>query len=170
MGGSTPCRCPGYIWPTASAAPAPRMPSRSGRFVDYYHLHTLFPSGRSPAYEPLGSLAPSVSSSVAREEERAQGSQDDESDAPPSVVTSPGTPATSVGGSPPGDSSLVDAPEALEPLERPRRRRRIGPPSLPSLTAPDSPEEAQSPSAPANDDSAGGVAHSLEGAVPSSSH
>ncbi|KAL8440935.1 hypothetical protein Emag_007600 [Eimeria magna] len=145
----------------------PRLPC--GRFVDYYHLHTLFPSGRSPAYEPLGSLAPSVSSSVAREEERAQGSPDDEADSPPPVVTSPSTPTTSVGGSPPGGSSPVDVPEALEPLERPRRRRRIGPPSLPSPTPPDSPEEAQSPSAPANNESAEGIADSSEGVVPSSS-
>ncbi|KAL8444644.1 hypothetical protein Emag_005396 [Eimeria magna] len=140
------------------------------RFVDYYHLHTLFPSGRSPAYAPLGSLAPSVSSSVAREEERAQGSPDDEADSPPPVVTSPSTPTTSVGGSPPGGSSPVDAPEALGPLERPRRRRRIGPPSLLSATPPDSPEEAQSPSAPASNDSAGADAESSADASHSTSH
>ncbi|KAL8456170.1 hypothetical protein Emag_000002 [Eimeria magna] len=98
-----------------------------------------------------------------REEARAQGSPDND-------AASPSTPTTSVGGSPAGDSSPVDAPEALEPLERPRRRRRIGPPSLPSPTPPDSPDEAQSPSATADNDSAGGVADSSEGAVPSSSH
>ncbi|KAL8440627.1 hypothetical protein Emag_007873 [Eimeria magna] len=170
-----PCHClrryveiPPHLCPHTYGPRHPRLPC--GRFVDYYHLHTLFPSGRSPAYEPSGSLAPSVSSSVAREEERAQGSPDDEADSPPPVVTSPSTPTTSVGGSLPGGSSPVDAPEALEPLERPRRRRRIGPPSLPSPTPPDSPEEVQSPPAPANNESVEGIADSLEGVVPSSSH
>ncbi|KAL8444742.1 hypothetical protein Emag_005337 [Eimeria magna] len=112
----------------------PRLPC--GRFADYYHLHTLFPSGRSPAYEPSGSLAPSVSSSVALEEERARGSEDDEPDPSSPVMSSASTPSTSVGGSPPGDSSPREAPEALEPLEPPRRRRCLEPQSAPSPAAP----------------------------------
>ncbi|KAL8441502.1 hypothetical protein Emag_007112 [Eimeria magna] len=145
----------------------PRLPC--GRFVDYFHFHTLFPSGRSPAYEPLGSLAPSVSSSVALEEERARGSQGDEPNPPSPVVSSPSTPSTSVGGSPHGGSSPLETPEALEPLERPWRRRRLEPQSAPSPAASESVEEVQPPSAPANDKSAGAGAESSAAASHSTS-
>ncbi|KAL8451430.1 hypothetical protein Emag_002719 [Eimeria magna] len=147
----------------------PRYPRHpSGRFADYFHLHTLFPSGRSADYEPSGSLAPSVSSSVAREEERALRNLDDEPDSP--VEPSPTTASTSVGGSPPGGSSPLVPPEALEPLERPRRRRRLGPPSAPSPAASESVEEVQPPSAPANNDSAGADAESSADVPHSTSH
>ncbi|KAL8440893.1 hypothetical protein Emag_007638 [Eimeria magna] len=149
-----------------SYAIAPYRVGSTGRVIEDYNRRWLaFDLGNSD-YLTLRAVGryPALSSFVARKEEKAQRNQDDEADSPPPEVTSPSTPTTSVGGSPP------DAPEALEPLERPRRRRRIGPPSLPSPTPPDSPEEAQSPSAPANNDSAGGVADSLEGAAPFSSH
>ncbi|KAL8442447.1 hypothetical protein Emag_006460 [Eimeria magna] len=133
-------------------------------------ISTLFSSGRSPDYEPLGNLAPSVSSSVAREEERAQRNQDDEPDPPSPVEPSPTTPSTSVGGSPPGGSSPLVPPEALEPLERPRRRRRLESPSAPSPAASESVEEVQPPSAPANNDSAGADAESSADAPHSTSH
>ncbi|KAL8441299.1 hypothetical protein Emag_007295 [Eimeria magna] len=138
--------------------------------MEYSYAVALIVLSRSPAYEPLGSLAPSVSSSVALEEERARGSQDDEPDPPSPVMSSPSTPSTSVGGSPPGSSSPREASEALGPLERPRRRRRLEPQSAPSPAATESVEEVQSPSAPANNNSAGGVADSLAGALLSTSH
>ncbi|KAL8449402.1 hypothetical protein Emag_003594 [Eimeria magna] len=146
----------------------PRLPCV--RFADYYHLHTLFPSGRFLAYEPLGVVAPSVTSSVLGEEDRARGSQDGESDPPSPVISSASTPSTSVGGSPPGDSSPRQAPEALEPLEPPQRRRRLEPQSALFPATPEPVDEVQSPSAPANDNSAGAAADSSADASHSTSH
>ncbi|KAL8440648.1 hypothetical protein Emag_007853 [Eimeria magna] len=107
---------------------------------------------------------------VAREEERALRDQGDEPDPPSPVVSSPTTPSTSVGGSPPGGSSPLVPPEVLEPLERPRRRRRLESPPAPSPAASESVEEVQPPSAPANNDSAGADAESSAEAPHSTSH
>ncbi|KAL8442707.1 hypothetical protein Emag_006270 [Eimeria magna] len=143
----------------------PRLPC--GRFADYYHLHTLYPSGRSPAYEPLGILAPSVTSSVLSEEDRARGSQGYESDPPSPLISSASTPSTSVGGSPPGNTIPRQAPGAPEP---PQRRRRLEPQSALFPATPEPVDEEQSPSAPANDNSAGAGADSSADASHSTSH
>ncbi|KAL8444799.1 hypothetical protein Emag_005329 [Eimeria magna] len=143
----------------------PRLPC--GRFADYYHIHSLYPSGRSPAYESLGIHAPSVTSSVMSEEDRARGSEDDESDPPSPVISSASTPSTSVGGSPPGNTTPRHAPEAPEP---PQRRRRLEPHSALFPATPEPVDEAPSPSGPANDNSAGADADSSADAPHSTSH
>ncbi|KAL8440659.1 hypothetical protein Emag_007843 [Eimeria magna] len=143
----------------------PRLPC--GRFVDYYHLHSLYPSGRSPAYEPLGPLAPSVASSVLSEEIRARGGVVEEPAPPSPVISSSSTPSTSVGGSPPGSTTPRQAPGAPEP---PRRRRRLDPESALFPATPEPVDEVQSPPAPANNDSARAGAESSADAPPSTSH
>ncbi|KAL8442205.1 hypothetical protein Emag_006588 [Eimeria magna] len=100
----------------------PRLPC--GRFVDYYNLHSLYPSDRSPPYAPLSSLAPSVASSVVSEETRAQEGQVEEPPPPSPTISSTSTPSTSVGGSAPGSTTPRQAPRAPEP---PQRRRRLNP-------------------------------------------
>ncbi|KAL8440891.1 hypothetical protein Emag_007639 [Eimeria magna] len=91
----------------------PRLPC--GRFVDYYHLQTRYPSGRSPAYEPLGIHAPSVTSSVEREEEERESDENDQG--PPAQNPSPAsTPSTSVG-SPAYEPLGSDAPSVTSSAE-----------------------------------------------------
>ncbi|KAL8443180.1 hypothetical protein Emag_006060 [Eimeria magna] len=133
----------------------PRLPC--GRFADYYHLHSLYSSGRSPAYEPLGIHAPSVASSVMSEEVRPRGSEGYESEPSSPVSSSASTPSTSVGGSPPGNTTPRHAPGAPEP---PPRRRRLEPESALFPATPEPVDEEQSPSAPAHDNSAGAGADS----------
>ncbi|KAL8443557.1 hypothetical protein Emag_005876 [Eimeria magna] len=125
------------------------------------------PSGRSPAYEPLGILAPSVTSSVLSEEDRERGSQDEEPDPPSPVISSASTPSTSVGGSPPGNTTPRHAPEEPGP---PHRRRRLEPHSALFPETPEPVDEVQSPSAPANDNSAGAGADPSADASHSTSH
>ncbi|KAL8443379.1 hypothetical protein Emag_005940 [Eimeria magna] len=143
----------------------PRLPC--GRFVDYYHLHSLYPSGRSPAYELLGPLAPSVASSVLSEETRARGGVVKEPAPPSPVISSASTPSTSVGGSPPGSTTPRQAPGAPEP---PQRRRRLEPESALFPATSEPVDEVQSPPAPANDNSAGAGAESSADASHSTSH
>ncbi|KAL8442096.1 hypothetical protein Emag_006657 [Eimeria magna] len=99
-----------------------------------------------------GILAPSVTSSVSSEEDRARGKQDDEPDPPSPVISSASTPSTSVGGSPPGNGTPRHVPEEPGP---PQRRRRLEPHSALFPATPEPVDEVQSPSAPANDNSAG---------------
>ncbi|KAL8456111.1 hypothetical protein Emag_000061 [Eimeria magna] len=135
-------------------------------FVDYYHLHSLYSSGRSPPYEPLGSLAPSVASSVVSQEVRAQGGQVEEPAPPSPAISSTSTPSTSVGGSAPGSTTPRQAPEAPEP---PRRRRRLDPKSALFPATPEPVDEVQSPPAPATNNSAGtGAASSADASQPTS--
>ncbi|KAL8441800.1 hypothetical protein Emag_006889 [Eimeria magna] len=114
-----------------------------------------------------GIHAPSVTSSVASEEDRAPGSEDDEPDPPSPVISSASTPSTSVGGSPPRNTPPRRAPEAQEP---PQRRRRLEPHCALIPATPEPVDEAQSPSAPANDNSARADAGSSADASHSTSH
>ncbi|KAL8455638.1 hypothetical protein Emag_000531 [Eimeria magna] len=103
---------------------------------------------------------------VASEEDRARGSEDDEPGPPSPVISLASTASTSVGGSPPGNTSPRRAPEAPEP---PKRRRRLEPHSALFPATPEPVDEAQLPSAPANEDSAGADAGSSADASHSTS-
>ncbi|KAL8442783.1 hypothetical protein Emag_006227 [Eimeria magna] len=140
--------------------------SHVASFVDYYHLHTCYPSGRSPAYEPLGVDAPSVTSSVEWAEYERK-SEEDEQEPPVPDPPRTSTPSTSVGSSPPLAVSPHRPPEVQEP---PQRRRRLEPVSPLLPATPDSVVEVQSPSAQANNNLADADAGSSAGASHSTSH
>ncbi|KAL8456154.1 hypothetical protein Emag_000016 [Eimeria magna] len=110
--------------------------------------------------------APSVTSTVEREEEERE-SDGDEQDPPAPDVFSASTPSTSVGGSPSGATSPRRAPEAQEP---PQRRRRLEPTSALFPATPESVSEVPSSSAQANDNLAGADADSSADASHSASH
>ncbi|KAL8441798.1 hypothetical protein Emag_006891 [Eimeria magna] len=104
---------------------------------------------------------------AASEEDRAPGSEHDEPDPPSPVISSASTPSTSVGGSSPRNTPPRRAPKAQEP---PQRRRRLEPHRALFPATPEPVDEAQSPSAPANDNSAGADAGSSADASHSTSH
>ncbi|KAL8444271.1 hypothetical protein Emed_006314 [Eimeria media] len=117
--------------PEARFVYGPRHPMLpNGRFVDYFHLHTRFPSGRGPEYEPLAQFG-------AAEVGESTPSEDSE----PSTALPPGSPRPSDASSPLPGTSPGSSPSAAD-LRRPwledppARRRRV----LESALFPASPE------------------------------